>query len=305
MRLAPCLPGRVEVADQGHRERHQLGNGPFNPAQQPLRQRQWLHRHARTHRAFRHQCQQAITEGTHRAQQQEPEQHREPAPQRVEHGRLDQRRNILAQAATGRLQVAYRRLPGRCIVGIDDRFDIAVQIPRAPAPGQHGHAQQQRWKAEQHPAQQPGDQRHQQQWRYDRQRHAGGPLPGSTTVRVQPAQPAPEAVETAQRRGSGRGDMAKGQCHQHGDQGGEHGRSPYEQAFGVATLPVAAPPSAVNRTVTGSVFRWRQCWRLRTPAAGGTNARSGPAKWRSAVTDGCLHHRPRRHVRGPRRLPRR
>ncbi|KAG1182342.1 hypothetical protein G6F35_015631 [Rhizopus arrhizus] len=90
MGLAPGLPRRIEVAHQRHRERHQLRHRPFDPTQQALRQRQRFHRHAGAHRAFGHQRQQPVTQRTGRAQQQEPEQHREPAPQRIEHRCFDQ-----------------------------------------------------------------------------------------------------------------------------------------------------------------------------------------------------------------------
>ncbi|KAG0747465.1 hypothetical protein G6F24_015541 [Rhizopus arrhizus] len=98
--------------------------------------------------------------------------------------------------------------------------------------------------------------------------------------------------------------MAQGQRHQHGSQSGEHGGSPYETERSRRYLTcrsgaLSGEPDSNPGRVQVAAIQPPRLARF-NPSAGGTSARSGHAKSRSAATRGCPGHRPRHRVPAPR-----
>ena len=138
--IAPALRDRIEIGGQCHRQRHQLRRGPV---EQHVELAQCVGVFARQGAAervgLRDQLHQAVQQRTCGAEQQEPEQHAEPAREcGAEHG-VDQAAAIKADRWRGRIggNVLQRGEPRIAVGRVCHRADVGVQIARAPAIEQH------------------------------------------------------------------------------------------------------------------------------------------------------------------------
>jgi hypothetical protein len=151
--------------------------------------------------ALRAQRHEAIQQRAERAEQQEPEQHAEPAPQRAtEHG-FDKRAAIQRGAfAFG--EQALRRLAARGgIAGVGHRVHVVVEIARTPGVEQHRQREQEREQPIEAVAQRQLHQRDEQQRRPDREEQPDAAAPAGVVaeLRGKPFEPADEPVVAAQR----------------------------------------------------------------------------------------------------------